>query len=290
MADDAPEAAGTEVQPPSDPRQAAIAEATVELGRGFGEVPEASPADGTAASPEATEETGDGEPAAETPAAVEPDWSDPTVRESELKKATEAALKRQLATFKGQLQQSEAQQKREALLAELDELEQNDPEGWAERIKRDAEALEAVKSRVEQVTPALLAVAQQKAVEHQVPMMYAARPEMAEFTQEQWDEVTAREGGVFAYIAERSAQDAVDKFKKSPEFKTEIEKAEKRGARNATGELGSPPPSDDAKPPSTPAVTYDDPKQAAVAEAMRALGRTDIDPSQVGRRRAGARR
>lgn len=277
---DAPEAPTEQVQlPASNPRSEAIALATAEMER-----PEAT-VEGTAPASEP-----------ESPPEVTP--PDPAPVDERLPKdEVDRLLARQRASMKAELDQARAFTERQNLLAELDALEEEDPDGWTKRVKEDPMAAAAVAERANSVAPQVIARAKTEVVMDQARMLLEARPDIAQLIEqepEQWQEANnPQTGGIFGYIhrtaMEQGKTEGVESFRKSAEFKKLIEDAERRGAHNALGGIDSPPPSEEGQVVGTPERKFTNPRQAAVAEAartFRAAGRPiSIDPSAVGTRR-----
>ena len=279
---EAPEATTEKVQPspdaPSDPKAEAIAATAEELGHAPGEeTPEADPSEGTAAGedekPESKSED-DGAP-------PEVDWSDPEARATAIRVEVETATTRLNATYKGQLEESARITKDAGSLTELEELQDSDPTAFAEKLKQpDASRVWA--ARPSASGEAALTEFTRRMYEGTRAAMGTQVSAIAAMSDEQWAELNtelgATEGGGFAYVAKLAVED----FKSSTGFKKLITDAETRGRQDASGDLGSPPPSDDKTPPGTPeAELPSDPRQRAAAQAARQLGRTDFDASKV---------
>lgn len=276
----APEATSEEVQlPVTDLRGAAKAAARAEVER-----------------PEATDEgTATAEPTEPTEeSAPEPEGETPTPEGYLTKAEVDRLLARQKQSFKQEIEQARSINETQALLAELDELRETDPDAYAERLDKDARAAQAIASRSSAVAPELLTRAKIELATEQAALLGSVRPDIMTLAEdpgsEAWqDAFNPEKGGVFGYI-QRTAlaegeKQGVENFKKSPEFKKLLEEAERRGAHNALGGIETPPPQEDGGVPAAQERKYDDPRQAAVAAANRAMGRMMVDPSRVGRKR-----
>lgn len=273
---DIPEAPAAEVQLPEPSiRQQAIDAARAEM-----EARPEAPVEGTAPETEATPEP------EVTPA--EQAAEDRVSRDE-----VERLLARQRASMKAELEQARSINERTALLQELDDLMESDPDGWTERVNKDPKAAAAIAERANMVAPEVIARARTEVVMDQARMLFEAVPEIAAIAEEQGEEwakaTNPQTGGIFAYLHNRGIelgkQQGVEDFKKSAEFKKAIEEAERRGAHNAFGGIETPPPSEEGGVVSMPERKFSDPRQAAVAEAARQLGRR-VDPGVISKRRS----
>ena len=292
MAD--PETVQAKVQ--ADPLAQAIAEAREEM-LARPDAPEATPAPGTG--PEATKPP---EPTGEV------DWSDADARDAYLKEKFlpkdehENRLKNQLRSLQDKLDladQAERRQRHEAMLAELDRLAENEPEEFAERVRKDTAAASALAERAAAIPPTVMNTARMQMAMDQSRVLFTVVPELEAVAQEggdRWREVVNPEtGGVFGYL-HRSALDegrrvGVEDFKKSKEYKDALQAAEQRGVRNSLGEFAVGTPAPEGATPigtETPAQKFSDPVKQAAHDAARELGRT-VDMGRIGSVRSGAR-
>lgn len=279
---EAPEATDEKVQPtpeaPSDPRDAAKAAATEELGREPQEAPEATLPEGTAAGDDDAPDSADDEP--ET---SEVDWTDPDARAKAIREDVETATARVKQSFKGELEVAEAQRNDATLLKELEELETSNPAALNDKLKNNAEAARVFSTSGRGDVNTAVASAVGTIVTQTRAAMAAVVPDIGEMSDDDWAafsaEMGSRKGGGFAYVAEK----AVEVFKQSSEYTEAIKDAETRGKQDAAGDLGTPPPSDDEKsPPGSPMAELPaDPRQRAAAMANRQLKRVDFDASRV---------
>lgn len=275
---DAPEATVDTAQLPApDLKQQAILLATEE----FAQRPEADATEGTAQAPEPETTAEDTPP--------EPEPVDDRISRDELQRQ----LERQKASFKAELLAAQQVQERQSLLQQLDQLREEDPEAFASKLNEDPMAAAALAERASMIAPEVISRAKTEVVMDQARMLFEAIPEMqaiAEAQGEEWQKATNPEtGGIFAYIKnmahEQGKQQGVEDFKKSSEFKKALEEAERRGAHNALGGIGSPPPQEEGGVVGAPEPKFSDPMKQAVALANRQFGRQIVDPSGVGRRR-----
>lgn len=274
---DAPEATAAEVQLPEPSiRQQAIDATRAE----FEARPEAT-ADGTAPAPDSPEPE------------VTPEPEQPTADERLSREEVDRLLARQRASMRNELEQARALTEQANLLKELDQLAEEDQDAWQQRVNSDPRAAAAIAERANQVDPTVIARARTDVVMDQARMLFEAVPEIAAIAEEAGDEwakaTNPQTGGIFGYLhrtaLEQGKQQGVEDFKKSQEFKKAIEEAERRGAHNALGGIEPPPPSEEGGVVSIPTRKFDDPRQAAMAEAARQLGRR-VDPTMISKRRS----
>ena len=276
---DAPEATTEQVQLPEPSiRQQAIDATRAE----FEARPEAT-VEGTAPAPDSPEPIeGTPEPA-------------PTPAEEERlsRQEVDRLLARQKASMRQELEQARALTEQANLLKELDQLAEEDPDAWQQRVNSDPRAAAAIAERANTVDPTVIARARTDVVMDQARMLFDAVPEIAAIAEEQGDEwaqaTNPQTGGIFGYLhrraLEQGKQQGIEDFKKSSEYRKAIEEAERRGAHNAFGGIEPPPPSEEGEVVAIPTRKFDDPRQAAVAEAARQLGRR-VDPSTISKRRS----
>lgn len=200
-----------------------------------------------------------------------------------------------------QREQAESAQTHEALLLkELDELRDEDPDAFSQRVTNDAQAAQALANRNTPQVPAdMVNYAKIALVTEQAKQMFGARPELEALTRENGEEwqkaIDPATHGIFGYIARAGTAEGVETFKSSKQYTDEVEKAEQRGRQNALSEagIGSPPSNDDSTPTEEPATTYDDIRQQAAADALRELRgrgkRLLINPSDIPKRKRTVR-
>ncbi len=254
------------------------------------------------------------------------DWSDLEQRTAELKRIADEGedkarerLDNQKRSMIGEItaerarnEAGTAQVRQTAMLRELDELRESDPDAFTRRVTDDKEAAEALANRhTTPVTQDVVNAVKAQVVMDQSKQLFGARPELEQMAidaGEEWQKATdTTTNGIFGYIAraafsegetgkEEFAEEAVEKFKKSAAYKDELSKAEQRGKQDALTEsgLGSPPANDDSTPTEEPATNYDDPRQQAAADAKREMARRgtpiSINPSDIPKRKRSAAR
>lgn len=287
-----PENHEAKVQTEAEMKATAIAEARKQVAPEPPPEPEAAPQDtGTPPAP-----TG------------EIDWTNAEARETYLKEKFlpkdehEKRLKNQFQSYRDKLalaEEAERQKHRDAMLADLDRLADEDPEAFGKRVREDAAAAQALSERASTIPPHVMQGARVKLALDQARVLFGVLPDLEAVAAEggdRWaDVVNPDTGGVFGYIRRTSLDEGkrqgVEDFKKSKEYKDAIATAERRGAQNTMGEfaVGTPAP-EGAAPVGTepPVQKFDDPVKQAAAEAARALGRT-VDLSKIRAVRAGVR-
>lgn len=301
---DAPETTPVQVQ--ANPLQEAMAEARAEI---ESRAPQSPPDIGTGTD-SAVESAPSPDQQAPTP---EVDWTNPEAREAYLNEkyiSTEEHERRkenQLRSLKGELdlaRQAREQQKRDSLLAELDELAEVDPTAYVERINRNPEEAALIVERASRISPDLLQRASVNVATGLAERLFAVRPELEALAGEggeKWLEVVNPEtGGPFGYV-QRTAfsegeQAGIEKFKQSAEYKNAIAEAERRGAHDAFGGLTVETPSPETASAFTPnsRPKFDNDLQEAAWEASQELQRTtgrrpNVDLRKVGSARSGMR-
>ena len=276
------------------------------------------------ASEEAPAEKAEPEPqeSEDTSTEDEVDWSNADQRTAELKRIadehetnTRERLDNQKRSMVGERKVSEAaaeaataEVRQTALVRELDELSDSDPEAFAQRVKNDPEASEALNKRHRPVITAeqqkvLIEQAKLEVVTFQGPQMFMALDgleQVAAAQGEEWQKATdPTTGGIFGHIAREKLAEGIglgeEKYKQSAAFKNEIAQAEQRGKQDALTEsgMGSPPSNDDSTPTEEPAPQkYDDIRQQAAADALAELAKRgnkrSINPSDIPKRRRSA--
>ncbi len=257
-------------------------------------------------SPEASEkapaEEAEPEPEESEDSSTEVDWSNAEQRTAELERLAgeqetnarerlDNQKRSMVGEFNAERERSQAetaQVRQAAMVRELDELREQDPDAFTKRVTDDREAAEALAARHQPVVSAeqLTAIQEQAKLEitkFQAPLMFTALPSIeaaATAGGEEWQKIIdPATGGPFGHIAREKFAEGeeagVEKFKKSAAYKDEITKAEQRGKQDALAEsnLGSPPANDDSTPTEAPATTYDDPVRQAAEDARQEMAK-----------------
>lgn len=252
-----PEASGEEVQAPTDPFEQAMSEARSEIAARASVVePEAEAPSGTGASEAETPETPE---AGTEPEAPEVDWNDPEAREAFLrdryvtKDDVEERLRNQKRSLQGELDLARQAREREkqaeetaALLKELDDLREDDPRAFADRLERDPRAAKAIHDRATAIDPEVFRNASIAAATGLAEKLFEVRPELrplAEANDERWSEVVNPEtGGVFGWLQRTALEEGkaqgVTEFRKSKEFRDLIAEERRDAAHEALGNYG----------------------------------------------------
>ncbi len=276
-------------------------------------------------SPEASEETSaeesESEESTDSSTEDEIDWTNAEQRTAELKRIadegevkTRERLDNQKRSMVGEItaerarnEAATAQVRQTAMLRELDELRESDPDAFTRRVTDDPEASKALNERHSPVVTAeqqkvLIEQAKLEVVTFQGPQMFMALDGLEKVAAEQGDEwqkaVDPATGGIFGHIAREKLAEGielgVEKFKKSAAYKDELSKAEQRGKQDALTEsgMGSPPANDDSTPTEEAVTQYDDIRQQAAADAKVELAKrgvkVSLNPSDIPKRRRSA--
>lgn len=229
-------------------------------------------------------------------------WLD--ARDARAERTAKERLDNQRRSILGDVEAERRRNSNEALLKELDEL---DDEELADRIRSgDRKAIEAIATRVQSSGADVQAAAKMEVVTQQVPLMLQAAKRIADAggpslhamladpDGAEYQAMVKAEGGVFAWLTEQAWQaggkDAVTRFKQSAEYRNAIEQAKQDAVRDGYSRIGGPPPRDDARPPNLKVAPaqYDNPRQRAVARAMQMTGVNDVDIDEFNPRRRTA--
>lgn len=242
-------------------------------------------------------------PAAWLDSASELDWSDEGSRQKfidgllkEQQGVSDTASARSLSDQRRNLtadltRSNDQRAAHEALLVELDDLEESDPDAWNKRIKSDQPAARAIFLRNAEQNVDPIATARISIARESVSQMMEALPHMETYLEKIATKgedalrsaLDPAKGGLYLAIDTAARDDAVSKYKQSAAFQKDMEAAAERAVHDAAPGRGggTPPPQTDSQPGGTarPGTTGDDLKDA-VAAAAADLG-TEIDITKI---------